>query len=101
MVYTSDKAFTVLPPYATDAERALLDEARDFTERSFWHWSREETLQFSAEVAAPTEAFGVHWERALATRHRMVQAMSDGTYSAAGGSICYLISGRKAVGTPD
>ena len=94
-VYLNDKVATLLPPYASEAERALVEEARLNEARDFWWWSLEETRQYYRAGGGDDRSFALHWERAMTARTAVAQAMLAGTYANTDGSVCYLVSGRK------
>lgn len=94
-VYLNDKVATLLPPYASEAERALVEEARTHEERSFWVWSQEETRSYFLAGGGDEASFVIHWRRAMASRTAAARALVAGTHASTDGSVCYLISGRK------
>jgi len=94
-VYLNDKVATLLPPYASEAERALVEEARLHEARDFWWWSQEETRRYYCGGGVAEPSFAVHWKRAMALRTEVAQALVAGTYANTDGSVCYLVSGRK------
>ena len=101
-VHLNDKAGATFPPYATDEQRAFVDEAREHTGRSFWIWSEEDTRKFFVAGGGEAGAFIAHWTRAMEARAmearaKAAKALAAGTYSGGGGSICYLVAGRKLV----
>ncbi len=94
-VYLNDKVATLLPPYATAAERALVEEARLHEARDFWWWSQEETRRYFLAGGGDDVSFATHWKRAMASRTEVAKALLAGTYANTDGSVCYLVSGRK------
>lgn len=94
-VCLSDKANTLIPPYATTEEQAFLREAAAYKERRFWIWSREDTLRYFLAGGGPPEVFEAQWARALASGEEFVRATSRGALNLASGPLCYLVSGRK------
>ncbi|CAN5923852.1 hypothetical protein BH11MYX4_BH11MYX4_59170 [soil metagenome] len=93
--YLNDKVNAVFPPYATEAQRAFVEEARSHRERSFWVWSEEETRRYFFAGGGDEASFVTHWLRAMAARDAAADALAAGTYASAGGSVCYLVAGRK------
>ena len=94
-VYLNDKVATLLPPYASEAERALVEEARVHEARDFWWWSQEETRRYYHAGGGDEPSFAIHWQRAMVLRTAVAQALVAGTYTNTDGSVCYLVSGRK------
>jgi len=94
-VYLNDKVATLFPPYATEAQRALVEEARTHQARDFWVWSKDETRSYFFAGGGDEAAFVTHWQRAMASREARAAALRAGSYASADGSVCYLVSGRK------
>jgi hypothetical protein len=96
-VCQSDLAYPMVPPYASPAQRALRDQMLDWAERHFWIWSESDTRRyFAAGGGGGEEEFGALWELAMAAVRRDADGLRHGTYHAAGGSVCYLVSAMKA-----
>jgi SAM-dependent methyltransferase len=94
-VYLSDKASTLLPPYDTAERRALVEEITEFAQRDFWLWSREDTRRYFLAGGGREDEFEARWAAALRRSRATAAAIAQGTYSSAGGSIAYLVSGTK------
>jgi len=94
-VYLNDRASPMIPPYGAPNQRAIADEMIDFASRDFWCWSREDTQRYFLAGGGQDVAFDPLWELAMAAARRSAEAIGRGTYSLAGGAICYLVSGRK------
>lgn len=93
--YVNDKAGMLVPPYASAAERALVDDARDCAERGRWNWSEAETRRFFLAGGGVEAEFAAAYAGGLAWRQRIVDAMNAGTYSGLQGGAFFLITGRK------
>jgi SAM-dependent methyltransferase len=94
-VHMNDKTSAMLPPYASPAERALVEEMLDFSQRDFGIWSHADTRRFYLAGGGEEAAFDAAWAMALDRRNRAAEAIRKGTYATAGGGVVYLISGRK------
>jgi SAM-dependent methyltransferase len=99
-VHVNDKATAVFPPYATDAQRAFTDDARDRTNRGLWIWSEADARRFFLAGGGNEEAFVVHFARALASRENIVRGLDDSTYHGIVGGEFYLVAGRKPCNQP-
>jgi SAM-dependent methyltransferase len=95
--YVNDKATTIAPPYATDAERAFVEDARDHVRRRFWNWSEEETRRLFVAGGGREDDFAGHFARGLAFRENILRGIDDGTYHGIVGGPFYLVAGRKPV----
>jgi SAM-dependent methyltransferase len=96
--YLNDKATAIVPPYASDAERAMIEDARDRIARRFWNWSEDETRRFFLAGGGAERDFSGYFERGLAAREKIVRGFDDSTYYGVAGGTFYLIAGRKPAG---
>jgi SAM-dependent methyltransferase len=96
-VHVNDKATAVFPPYATGAQRAFTEEARDRAERRLWNWPESEARRLFLAGGGSEEAFAVHFARGLAARERIVRGLDDASYHGIIGGEFYLVAGRKPV----
>jgi ubiquinone/menaquinone biosynthesis C-methylase UbiE len=94
-VYLNDKAYPFLPPYDSPEQRAALDERADHKNRDFWIWSRQDTHRYFLAGGGAGEEFDPLWSIAVGERAEFDRAIADRSYAGAGGSIGYLVSGRK------
>ncbi len=94
-VFLNDRASPVLPPYETPLEQVFLEEMQSGAERDVLGWSRDEALRYFRAGGGDEEAFEQHWADARQERKRILLALSKKQYACAGGSLMYLISGRK------
>lgn len=94
-VHVNDKATALFPPYATDAQRAVVEDARDRAERRLWNWSDAEARRLFVAGGGAEEAFAAHFARGLASRDAIVRGVDDGRYHGIVGGEFYLVSGRK------
>jgi SAM-dependent methyltransferase len=94
-VYLNDKASPMIPPYSAPEQRANAEETTDFARRGFWHWSPEDTRRYFVAGGGRNEDFEPAWTLAISAAQRSAEAIDRGTYTLAGGAICYLVSGRK------
>ena len=94
-VFVNDCATAVVPPYATRAQRAAVDDARDLVARRHWIWSEADTRRFFVAGGGGERAFDAHFVRAMASREAIVRGIDDATYHAVMGGAFYLVGGRK------
>lgn len=83
-------------PCSAPEQRAVAEEIIDFSRRGFWIWSLEDTRRYFIAGGGRAQDFEPSWNLAMASAQRSAEAIMRGTGSLAGGSICYLVSGRKA-----
>lgn len=93
--YMSDKVSLMLPPYATEEQRALAADYAGALERGAFGWTREEAWRYYSAGGGSADDFDGAWERRVAENRAQVEAIAGGTFHTAGGQILYLVSGRK------
>ena len=85
----------LFPPYATDLQRAGVDEVRDHTSRRIWIWDEAQTRRYFLAGGGVAQEFDALFSRALAARQRIVRGLDDGGYHGVLGGAFYLVGGRK------
>jgi len=94
-VFANDRVTAVVPPYATRAQRAVTEDARDRVARRHWNWSEGDTRRFFLAGGGVGSDFNPHFARAMASRDAVVRGMDDATYHGIMGGAFYLVAGRK------
>ncbi|HTB78557.1 MAG TPA: class I SAM-dependent methyltransferase [Polyangiaceae bacterium] len=94
-VHVNDKATSVYVPYATGAQRAFTEDARDRANRRLWNWSEADARRFFLAGGGGKEAFAAHFARGLASRENIVRGLDDSTFHGIIGGEFYLVAGRK------
>lgn len=94
-VYQTDKTFNVLPPYDREDQRALLEQTKDWAERNFWIWDEKETYEYFLAGEGDLEEFKELWLEVTKSNQRLLKLIEQEKYATAGGSLCYIIFGRK------
>src|SRR5262249_43017371 len=94
-VYLNDRTNAFLPPYGSPEQRAALEESADFKDRDFWIWSREDTQRYFRAGGGRADEFDALWSVAIGGSDKFDEAIAARTYASAGGSVSYLIAGRK------
>lgn len=94
-VHQADRPATLVPPYDTPAQKALIEQEQQWKNSRTGPWNKE-VLRRLTLLGGGTESF---FETAFAGivekfRHEQ-EAVVSGTFHAAGGGINYLISARK------
>ncbi len=94
-VYVNDKAGAVFPPYASDAQRAFVEDARDRVSRSRWNLGRGR----GTEVLRRRRRIATGLRRPLRARARLAREdrprLEQARYHGGIGGEFYLLSGRK------
>jgi SAM-dependent methyltransferase len=95
-VYLNDKVNTLLPPYDSPEQRAMIEERADFKNREFWNWSREDTRRYFLAGGGRDSEFDGLWLVAIGGSDKFDKAIADRTYACAGArGVGYLVAGRR------
>lgn len=94
-VYLNDRAKPLVPPYASQAERAAISEVERFAEREFWIWSKTDTARYFAAGGGIDAEFGPLWDMAMEERRAAIDAIRGQRLDDGGAGIVYLVSGLK------
>lgn len=93
--YVNDKAGAIFPPYATAAQRAFVEDARDHVARRMWNWSEADARRLYLAGGGTEGDFARHFALALTSRENILRGVDDGSYHGIIGGEFYLVAGRK------
>lgn len=93
--HTNDKATAIFPPYAGEAQRTYVQDARESVAHNRWNWREQEARRLFVVGGGREADFLAHWQRALASRKAANAGLENGTYFGMLGGPFYLVSGRK------
>lgn len=94
-VYNSDKVAVLAPPYASDSERALREEALEHAERDFAGWDRETAARYFIAGGGDAASFHVAWKRERERTVAIASELRGGRYFMNAGGVFFLVSGRR------
>jgi SAM-dependent methyltransferase len=94
-VHVNDKATAVFPPYATEAQKAFTEDARDRVARKLWNWSETEARRLFLAGGGDPARFESSFARAFESRENIVRGLEDGSFHGIVGGEFYLVAGRK------
>lgn len=94
-VVLNDKASPVLPPYESRAEQVIVEDLQSGAARDVLGWPRDEAFRYFSAAGGSSDAFERHWQAQREDRRRVLAGIETRRYACAGGSLLYLISGRK------
>lgn len=94
-VHMNDRPSPLFPPYAGRAQEVLRNQILDWEARDFWCWGREETRRFFLAGGGSELEFERLWQIGLDGFREVAAAIRAGKEHQAGGTMGYLISGRK------
>jgi len=95
MVHQSDRVPALFPPYATPAQRAILEQERQYQHSATGPWDRAEVRRQVLAGGGTAEFFESVFSELIEKFTREQQALAAGTFHAGYGGVTYLVSGRK------
>jgi len=95
-VFQSDKASFFIPPYESLEQKINIKQKKDWDQKDFFWWEREETKRYFLAGKGNEEEFTSLFELALKRSKKEIQAIDENCFHTAGGGVHYLISGRKS-----
>jgi SAM-dependent methyltransferase len=97
-VHLSDRAAALFPPYDTAAQRAIVQQGRQWKDSAAGPWDRAELRRNVMGGGGTEELFTRTFGELIEAFDREQAAIAAGTFHAGFGGITYLVSGRKAQG---
>ena len=91
----NEKTCPLAPPYASPREHAVVEELRDWARREFWIWDRTNTSRYFLAGGGREQDFASLWQLAIAFRRQLWAAVEACKLIAGGGTVFYLVAGRK------
>lgn len=98
VVYLSDKASPLQPPYESPEQQSLIDAVARAVAGDRWIWSREEAESYFLAGGGQPEPFSASWKALLDDQRAELDAAQDGSLVTAGGNLMYLIAGQNPAG---
>ena len=95
-VYVSDKAGALIPPYQGREQEVRRDAALEWNERGLYAWDARDTRRYFLAGGGSEAELDRLWGLAGAVSRDTAKALRAGTEHQAGGTMQYLVSGRKA-----
>jgi SAM-dependent methyltransferase len=95
--FLSDKTWALFPPYDGDEQRLFASLLRREAENGTWlGWTRDYTRRLFSAGGGRENDFDGRWQDRTAEVRAVAAALDAGRLHTAGGSIHYLIGGRRA-----
>jgi ubiquinone/menaquinone biosynthesis C-methylase UbiE len=94
-VYQADRAAALFPPYDTPAQKALIGQEQQWHDSATGPWDKECLRQFVKLGGGSDVFFEQVFAEIVEKFHGEQHAVAMGGFHSAGGSINYLVSGRK------
>jgi ubiquinone/menaquinone biosynthesis C-methylase UbiE len=93
--YLSDKSFALYSTYSTPLQRAVVKHYVDHVDRQHLLWDKETTLSYFLAGGGKADEFDSLWDRSLRKLLDFVDDLKHNAIQYGGGTIMYLVSGRK------
>ncbi|MFM2304112.1 MAG: hypothetical protein RLZZ135_1522 [Cyanobacteriota bacterium] len=93
-VYIGDKTSPMFPPYASKEQQVSKQLCLDWLDRGTWE--QDEALRYFLAGGGTALDFEAHWLRMLQGNQLVKASLLNQTFHSSGGSMMYLISGRKS-----
>jgi SAM-dependent methyltransferase len=94
-VRQNDRPASLVPPYASPAERATVDEELDADAGARPVWDEATTRSYWLAGGGEEARFASLWEIALAQRRAVAAGLRAETFTRAGGTLFYVVCGRR------
>ena len=94
-VHQSDRAAALFPPYHSPAQQALLQQEQQWKESATGPWDREELGRHVLGGGGTGMLFETVFAELIEKLQREQQATAAASFHMAGGTVNYLVSGRK------
>ena len=94
-VHQNDRPAPLFPPYAGPDQQALVEQERQWKNSATGPWNKEDMRQLFLSGGGEEIAFESTFSDIVEKYRCEQQAIADGSFHAAGGSINYLVSARK------
>jgi SAM-dependent methyltransferase len=91
----SDKAVAMFAPYETEEQREYVAAEIASSREQMWVWPREQARRYFLAGGGTEDGFASGWDRRITEIRNTVSAIAASTYHTAGGSILYLIAGKR------
>ncbi|MFT3766459.1 MAG: methyltransferase domain-containing protein [Minicystis sp.] len=94
-LYLNDRPSPLIPPYADRAQAVLRDQILEWDEKDFWLWGHDTTRRYFLAGGGGEADFERLWQAGFAGGRAIAAAVRAGTEHSAGGTVGYVIGGRK------
>jgi hypothetical protein len=94
-VWISDKALSIIPPYDTDETLLRVEQMISWIESEAMGYQYEDNLNYFMAGGGDKDKFDAYWQKLLYNKFNLKQRLLKGEYISAGGSLIYIVAGRK------
>ena len=94
-VWLSDKAMPIIPPYETKEMRVRVAQMISWIESGEAGFGYDENLRYYLAGGGKKDEFEAYWQRVSLYKLSMLKKLKQQEFISAGGSIMYVVAGRK------
>lgn len=94
-VHQADRPAALFPPYDMPAQKALIEQARQWKTSATGPWDKEDLRRLVRLGGGSETFFETVFAEIVEKFHHEQAALDQGTFHATGGSLNYLVSARK------
>jgi SAM-dependent methyltransferase len=96
--FLNDKAFALVPPYASPEQQALRTAMLEDAASDRWvGWSASAAKRYYLAGGGPEDEFEPRWQRRLSEAREVARQLTANHLHTAGGGIQYVVSGRRSI----
>ncbi|WP_187264351.1 class I SAM-dependent methyltransferase [Pontibacter beigongshangensis] len=94
-VWISDKALAIIPPYDTQEKMLRVEQMLQWIESDAMGYDYQDNLNYYMAGGGEKDKFDAYWQKLLYNKITLKQKLLKGEYISAGGSLVYIVAGRK------
>jgi SAM-dependent methyltransferase len=94
-VWISDKALSIIPPYDTEEKMLRVEQMIQWLDSEAMGYDYQDNLNYFMAGGGTKDKFDAYWQKLLYSKIAMKQKLLNEEYVSAGGSLVYVVAGRK------
>ncbi|MDX5418680.1 MAG: methyltransferase domain-containing protein [Hymenobacteraceae bacterium] len=94
-VWISDKALSIIPPYDSAEKMLRVEQMISWIESEAMGYQYQDNLNYFMAGGGDKDKFDAYWQKLLYNKFNLKQRLLKGEYISAGGSLIYIVAGRK------
>ena len=94
-VWISDKALAIIPPYDTQEKMLRVEQMLQWVETEAMGYDYQDNLNYYLAGGGTKDKFDAYWQKLLYNKIMLKQKLQNEEYLSAGGSLVYIVAGRK------
>ncbi len=94
-VWISDKALSIIPPYNSAETMLRVEQMISWIDSEAMGYNYQDNLNYFMAGGGTKDKFDEYWQKLIYNRFNLKQKLQKGEYVSAGGSLIYIVAGRK------